>query len=162
MLRLIVRRERGAGYNPLTRTSPVPQLASPQWGPLLSGVRIPSIKGMRCKQEVLQSQGLGALALPPASCVTLGVSLSSLDLSLVFCKVRGLDGSVEGPFCSQGTKGLAVDSHLGKLQSGPSWGRVPGVRAECPSCGPQPLYPTDPIGLVKKCRIQTPPRTHGI
>lgn len=95
MLGLIVGRQQGAGYDSLTRRSPVPQLHSTQWGPLLSGVWIPSIKGVWCKEEVLQS--LAPLALAPAPWVTLGVHLSSVDLRLAFCKVRGPDGSVGVP-----------------------------------------------------------------
>lgn len=49
-------------------------------------------------------------ALPPPSCVARHMSFPSLGLSLAFCKVRGLDGSVKGPSCSewpgsQGSKG---------------------------------------------------------
>lgn len=104
------------------------------------------------KDGFFKAKDLALLALPPASCMTLDVSLSSLDLSLAFCKVRGLLGSVKGPSCSQGTKGLAVDSHLGKLQSGPHWGRVRGLEQSVPLFVPSPCIQLTQQGLLRNAK----------
>lgn len=79
-----------------------------------------------CEQEAPQSQGFGSPG--PATCFLWDPRRVCLPtgLRLAFYKVRSLDGPVEGPSCSQGTKGLAVESHLGKQPRRPRCGRVQG------------------------------------
>lgn len=58
-------------------------------------------------------------------------------------------------------QGLAVDSSSESCEEALDGGRSQGFRAVSLNCGPQPLHPTDQIGLVKdEESSKTVPRTH--